>query len=393
MKKKIAILGSTGSIGKSLLEIIKEKDFEITFLAANKNYRKLLKQAETFNVKNLIITDHISYKKLILINKNKKIKIYNCFNSFKKIIAKKLDYVMCSISGISGLKPTYDIIKFTKKIAIANKESLICAWPILQKELRKHNTEFVPVDSEHFSVWSEIKEANSKRINKIYLTASGGPLYKLKISSLKNVKNSTILNHPTWSMGKKISVDSATMMNKCLEVMEAKNIFDLDYKKISFIIHPESYVHAIVVYNNGISKIIVHDTTMKIPIFNTIFNENAIYRNMKKIDFKKLNHLNFQDVMIKKYPIVSFLNKIPKKHSLYETVILSINDTIVDKFLAKKIQFNDISTLFLKFLNKAEFKKYKRKYPKNIMDIINLNNVITKKISMIIKKNKKNYVF
>ena len=154
-----------------------------------------------------------------------------------------------------------------------------------------------------------------------------------------------------------------------------------DYKKISFIIHPESYVHAIVVYNNGISKIVAHDTTMKIPIFNTIFNENAIYRGMKKIDFKKLNHLNFQDVMIKKYPIVSFLNKIPKKHSLYETVILSINDTIVEKFLEKKIRFNDIATLFLKFIDKVEFKKYKKRYPKKIMEIINLNNLISKKIS------------
>ena len=386
MKKKIALLGSTGSIGKSLLELIKKKDFEIIFLAANKNYKKLLKQAEIFNVKNLIISDYKSYKKLILINRNKKIKIYNNFTSFEKIITKKLDYVMSSISGISGLKPTYEIIKFTKKIAIANKESLICAWPILLKELKKHNTEFVPVDSEHFSIWSEIKEAHSKRINKIYLTASGGPLHKLKISSLKNVKTSTILNHPTWNMGKKISVDSATMMNKCLEVMEAKNIFNLDYKKISFIIHPESYVHAIVVYNNGISKIVAHDTTMKIPIFNTIFNENAIYRGMKKIDFKKLNHLNFQDVMIKKYPIVSFLNKIPKKHSLYETVILSINDTIVEKFLEKKIRFNDIATLFLKFIDKVEFKKYKKRYPKEIMEIINLNNLISKKISSVIEK-------
>ena len=386
MKKKIAILGSTGSIGSSLLHLINNNDFEIIFLSADKNYKRLFKQAKKYKVKNLIITNDKSYLKALLINKNKNIKIYNSFNCFSKIIKKKLDYVMASISGINGLKPTYEIIKFTKKIAIANKESLICAWPILLKELNKYKTKFIPVDSEHFSIWSEIKDIDPKRINKIYLTASGGPLLKYKKKSFKDLNLNTILKHPNWNMGKKISVDSATLMNKCFEIIEAKNIFNLSYKKIGFIIHPSSYVHAIVVYNTGISKIVAHDTTMKIPIFNTIFNENAIYRGMKKIDFKKLNHLNFQDVMIKKYPIVSFLNKIPKKHSLYETVILSINDTIVEKFLEKKIRFNDIATLFLKFIDKVEFKKYKKRYPKEIMEIINLNNLISKKISSVIEK-------
>ena len=384
MKKKIAILGSTGSIGRSVLNLINNNDFEIIFLTADKNYKRLIKQAKKYKVKNLIITNDKSYLKALLINKNKKIKIYNSFNCFSKIIKNKLDYVMASISGINGLKPTYEIIKFTKKIAVANKESLICAWPILLKELNKYKTEFIPVDSEHFSIWSEIKNIDPKRINKIYLTASGGPLLRYKKKSFKDVKLKTILNHPNWSMGKKISVDSATMMNKCFEIIEAKNIFNLNYKKIDFIIHPSSYVHAIVVYNNGISKIIIHDTTMKIPIFNTIYDNNKIYSNTIKMDFNKLNNLNFEYVKTNKFPIISLLRKLPNKHSLFETLIISINDTIVKNFLLKKIQFNDISKLFLKLINRKEFAKYKKAYPSNIDQIIMLNNKISQHVSKII---------
>jgi 1-deoxy-D-xylulose-5-phosphate reductoisomerase len=384
MKKKIAILGSTGSIGRSVLNLINNNDFEIIFLTGDKNYKRLIKQAKKYNVKNIIITNDISYLKALSVNKNKNIKIYNSFDCFNKIIKKKLDYVMASISGINGLKPTYEIIKFTKKIAIANKESLICAWPILLKELNKYKTKFIPVDSEHFSIWSEIKDIDPKRINKIYLTASGGPLLKYKKKSFKDLNLNTILKHPNWNMGKKISVDSATLMNKCFEIIEAKNIFNLSYKKIGFIIHPSSYVHAIVVYNTGISKIVAHDTTMKIPIFNTIYDNNKIYSETIKMNFNKLNNLNFEYVKKSKFPITSFLKKMPNKHSLFETLIISINDTLVKNFLLKKIHFNDISKLFLKLIGRNEFAKYKKVYPSNIDQIITLNNKISQQVSKMI---------
>ena len=385
MKKKIAILGSTGSIGSTVLQLINNNDFEISFLTADKNYKRLINQAKKYKVKNIIITNARSYQRALLINKNKNIEIYNSFNCFNKIIKKKLDYVMASISGINGLKPTFDIIKYTKKIAIANKESLICAWPILLKELNKYKTKFIPVDSEHFSIWSEIKDIDPKRINKIYLTASGGPLLRYKKKSFRDVNLKTILNHPNWSMGKKISVDSATMMNKCFEIIEAKNIFNINYKKIGFIVHPSSYVHAIVVYNNGITKIIAHETTMKIPIFNTIYDDNKIYNGTKIMNFNKLNNLNFEYAKTSKFPIISFLRKMPNKHSLFETLIISINDTIVKNFLLKKIQFNDISKLFIKLINRKEFVKYKKVYPSNIDQIIIFNNEISHRVSKIIE--------
>ena len=380
MKKKIGILGSTGSIGSNLLRIIDKKNTKVVFLLARKNYKKIFSQAEKFNVKNIIITDNKSFENAIKNNKNKSFNIFNSNYDLEKIIKKKLDYVMSSITGIEGLKPTFDIIKYTKKIAIANKETLICAWPIIERELKKNKTQFVPVDSEHFSIWSEIKNINVDKIKKVYLTASGGPLLKFK-KIPKHVSFKKILNHPTWKMGKKISVDSATMINKCFEVIEAKNIFKLDYKKIDILIHPESYVHAIIVYNNGISKVILHDTTMKIPIFNTIYTNNEIYTGRNILNLNKLNKLNLHNVMLNKYPVVSVLKKMPKHHSLFDTAVVSINDNIVKKYLEKKISFNEIAKYFLKLLSSNEYKKYKSIYPKNIDQVLSLNNHISLKIS------------
>ena len=183
MKKKIAILGSTGSIGKNLINVIKKdkKNFEIVLLSAEGNYKELLKQAKYFNVKNLIITNENSYTKIKKYTFTKNIKIFNNFDNFKKIFKTKVDYTMSSITGIQGLKPTIDIIKYSKKIAIANKESIICGWNLINKELRKNNTEFIPVDSEHFSLWYALKNIDANNIEKIYLTASGGPLYKTSL--------------------------------------------------------------------------------------------------------------------------------------------------------------------------------------------------------------------
>ena len=375
MKKKIGILGSTGSIGTTLLNVINKKNTEVYFLMANKNYKKILKQAKLYSVKYVIITDKTSFKKAKKFNNNKKIIIINNYN-FHEIIDTKLDYVMSAITGIAGLKPTFEIIKFTKNIAIANKESIICAWPLIKKELIKRNTEFVPVDSEHFSIWSEINKIDVNKIDKIYLTASGGPLLNYKSKNKKKIKISSILKHPTWKMGGKISVDSATMMNKCYEIIEAKNLFNLEYKQIKILIHPNSYIHAIILYKNGLSKIVLHDTTMKIPIFNSIYGTNTPYKYDNKIDINKLNNLKLQQVKTKEYPIIKCLKYLQNNHTLYETVIVTINDFFVDKYLKKKINFFDISKLVLKFINNDKFKIYKKSSANSVDEILNLNEFI-----------------
>ena len=381
MKRKIAILGSTGSIGKTLLSIVsKDKNYEIFLLTANTNHVELLKQAKKFKVKNLIITNEKSFNILKKKTKNKKINIFNNFKNLKKVFKKKIDYTMSSITGVAGLYPTIEIIKFTKKIAIANKESIICGWTIIEKELRKNKTEFVPVDSEHFSLWYGMQNISQKKVEKFYLTASGGPFFKTPLNEFKNITLTKALKHPNWKMGKKISIDSATMINKIFEVIEAKNNFKVPYKKIEILIHPISYVHAIIKFSNGLIKIIAHDTTMKIPIFNTLNSNNDKKIITKSINYKNLNNLNFKSVSLKRYPMVKMLKFLPDKLSLYETVIVSANDTLVDLYLKKKIKFIQIQKKLFEIITKSEFLKYKKIYPRKINQILKLNNYVRLKI-------------
>ena len=385
MKKKIAILGSTGSIGKSLLNIIKKdkSNFEIILLTADRNYKELINQTKVFKVKNVIITNKNSYDNFKRINKNLNIKIYNSFNKIDFIFRRKIDYVMSSIVGLSGLKPTLNIIRFTKKIAIANKESIICGWNLIKKELNKHKTVFIPIDSEHFSISYALNNNYTNNISQIYLTASGGPLLKLPFKKIKNIKINEVLKHPTWSMGKKISVDSSTMMNKVFEVIEAKNIFNIPIKNLNILIHPQSYIHSIVCFNDGMIKLIAHETTMEIPIFNSIYqNQNKNYfKNQNFINIKQLNNLNFKDNDKKKFPLLNLLQRIPEKISLYETVLVSANDELVQMFLDKKIDYIDISQLLIKFINRKEFINLKKKKPKNVSEIINLDEYVRLKIN------------
>ena len=386
MKKNIAILGSTGSIGKSLIKIIKKdkKKFNIILLSANKNYKDILKQAKILNVKNLIIADKDSFLKF----KKKKLgqtKIYNNYDSFNIIFKKRIDYVLSSISGVDGLEPTVKIIKHTKKIAIANKEAIICGWHLLRKNLTKYKTTFIPVDSEHFSIFYSINHKKNLNIEKIFLTASGGPFNNVPKKELKTVKISQALNHPNWKMGKKISVDSATMMNKVFEIIEAKKIFNLKYHLLDILVHPSSYVHAIIKFNDGMIKIIAHDTSMIIPIFNSLYSDQLKKIKTEKLNLDKLNNLNLKVVDKNKFPSIKIIDMLKNKDNLLETVIVLANDVLVNLFLLKKINFTDITILLLKLINMKEFKRYNEKKPGSINSIIALNGKIKTAINEMIK--------
>ncbi len=386
MKKKIAILGSTGSIGKTLLKIIKKnkKDFNIILLTANKNYKLILKQTKSFNVQHVIITDEYSYNEFVKINKNKKIKIYNNFNQLKKIFKTKADYIMSSIVGIEGLKPTLNVIEHTKTIAIANKESIICGWNLIKKKLKKFKTEFIPVDSEHFSIWSLLKNYSPNDVEKIYITASGGPFLKLPKKSFSNISVKRALKHPNWKMGKKITIDSATLMNKVFEVIEAKNIFDLPYNKISILTHPNSYIHAIIKFYNGLTKILAHDPDMKIPISNSLNDEKFKMKKISPINFEILNDLNLKKVDRKKFLFVNILNRMPKYSTLFETVLITINDYFVYKFLKKEISFKKMIYLINKYIRSNEFNKFKKIKPKKVEDIYRLRNIVSSKMDSLV---------
>ncbi len=382
MKKKIAILGSTSSIGKSLLDIIKKdkKSFKIELLTANTNYKDLIAQAKKFNVKNIIITDPNSFKKINILCKNKKINIFQNFESLKKILPKKIDYVMSAISGIGGLLPTYKIINRTKLIAIANKEAIVCGWPLIKKELKKNKTKFIPVDSEHFSIFSLLDNKNINDIEKIYITASGGPFINLPKNQFNKIKISDALKHPNWSMGKKITIDSATLMNKVFEVIEAKNIFETNYKNIEILTHPKSYVHTIIKFKNGLTKILIHEPDMKIPIYNSVYYNKKKNFKTDHLDLKNLNNLNLQPVKKKRFPLVRLIEKLPEYSSLFETILITVNDYLVYKFLEKKINFQELIKLIYKISNLKEFHKYKKIRPKNLKEIYNLRDYVHLKL-------------
>ena len=385
MKKKIAILGSTGSVGKQTINIIRKnkKNFKVLLLTANKNHKLLSKQIKEFKVKNVIISDKNSY--LILKKKFKKINIINDLDKIDKLIPSKLDYTMSSISGFNGLKPTLKIIKKTKTIAIANKESIICGWSLIKKQIDRYKTKFIPVDSEHFSIWSVIKNSNPKSVEEIIITASGGPFLKLNNKKIKKTPK-LATNHPNWKMGKKISTDSATLMNKVFEVIEAQKIFDINLNKFKILIHPKSYIHAIVKFKNGLIKLVAHDTDMKIPIFNSIYYDTDNYFETKRININLLNDLKLNKVDVKKYPLVNILKNIPKKNTLFETLLVSVNDELVSLFLQNKISFEDISLKLKQIINLKELLKYRQKKVKNLTQIEKLNEFVrlkTKSLSVI----------
>ena len=388
MKKKIAILGSTGSIGKTLINIIKKdkKNFEIVLLSADGNYRELLKQANYFKVKNLIIMNHTSYLKIKKKKRSRSFKIYNNFDNLKKIFKKKIHYTMSSISGIEGLKPTIEMIKYTNQIAIANKESIICGWDLINHELKKNKTKFIPVDSEHFSIWYALMGIDKKIIDKIYLTASGGPFLNKKNSQLSNIEPKYALKHPNWKMGKKISIDSATLMNKIFELIEAKKIFNLDINKFKIIIHPKSYVHAIVHFNNGLFKFLAHDTNMSIPIMNSLYENKVFNYNDKSLNILKLNNLNFSKPNKKKFPVIKLINMLPKKNTYFETILITINDYLVGKYLNGEINYTLLNFGLIKLIKNRYFTRYYKFGPKNITDV----KIMVKRVTTFLNKIKLN---
>ena len=388
MKKKIAILGSTGSIGKTTYNIIKNnpKDFEIVLLTTNKNSSTILKQAKLLKVKNIIISNKIEYIKLKKKLNNSKIKVHNNLERLQSIFKKKIDYTMCAISGLSGLKSTVDAVKFSKTIAIANKESIICGWHIIEKELHKNKTKFIPIDSEHFSIWSLINNQDKKNIKKIYLTASGGPFLNKKNSLIANVKPERALKHPNWKMGKKISIDSATLMNKLFEVIEAKKIFKFEINKFEIIIHPKSYIHAIVHFKNGLVKFLAHDTNMSVPIMNSLYENKIFDYNKKDINFSILNGLNFIKPDKKKFPVLKLLKLLPKKTTYFETILITINDYLVDKYLMGSINYHSLNTNLIKLIKTPYFTRYYEFGPKNIIDI----KIMVKKVVTYLNKIKLN---
>ena len=372
MIKKICILGSTGSIGKTTLEIISKnkKDFNVVLLSGNTNVKLLIAQAKKFKPKYIYSNNFYFKDNLKIFCKNNNIHLIDDLSLLQKV---KFDITVAAISGIAGLIPTINIIKFSKKILIANKESIICGWKFILKQLKKYNCHFTPIDSEHFSILNLIENKNVNSVKYIYLTASGGPFFGKKIN-LNKVTPSQAVRHPNWKMGKKISVDSANLMNKVLEVIEASLIFNLPINKFKIIIHPQSLIHAIVEFKNGLSSMLYHYNDMMIPIANSLYNNFYNYKNINE-KFLFLNKLTFKDVNLNKNPSLKILKY---KNILNENgfvLINALNEILVQRFLQNKITFTDITSKLLYILNSNLVKNYLKNHKiRHINDVFKIYN-------------------
>jgi 1-deoxy-D-xylulose-5-phosphate reductoisomerase len=355
MKKKICILGSTGSIGLSTLQIISKdmKNFDVILLSGNSNYKLLISQAARFKPKYIYSNNFFLTEKIRYFCKKNRIVIISDLNLLKKI---KFDITVSAISGIAGLLPTLDIIKFSKKILIANKESIICGWKFMYKELKKYNCSFTPIDSEHFSITNLIQNKNINSIKKIYLLASGGPFFGKRLN-LKKVTPTQAAKHPNWKMGKKISIDSANLMNKVLEVIEASLIFNLPISKFKIIIHPQSLIHAIIEFRNGLSSMLHHDNDMKIPIANSLYGNFYINKEISSKFYLK-KELSFYNPSIRQLPSIKILELTKVLNETGYVLINVLNEILVERFLKNKILFTDIVYKLISILNSKAVKNY-----------------------------------
>ena len=290
----------------------------------------------------------------------------------KLLKKKKSDITVAAIPGIAGLNPTVLMTKLSRKVLIANKESVICGWDIIKKVAKINNTKIVPVDSEHFSIMRLLENSKLNEIKKIYLTASGGPFLNYTTKQLKKILPKDALKHPKWKMGNKITIDSSTMMNKILELVEAQKLFNLPSNKLDILIHPDSLVHAIIVLRNGLVKFIYHETSMIIPLANAIFdgdlNIDDFYKSKNIQSGYNLKNLTFRKLDQKIFPMIKLKSKINEYPST-PIIINASNEVLVDQFLQKKIPFLSISKIIMNILKDKNYKKYAIRKPKNINQI------------------------
>ncbi len=345
----INVYGSTGIIGKTSLSIIKKHfpNYKINLLCAKSNYKLLAKQCNEFEVGYAYIDNPKNYTKLKSLLK-KEIKILNKDSLNEYLKESKSDLSILAVSGYESLKYLELILSNTKKIGVVSKEAIVSAGHILKKISKKFNTSIFPLDSEHFSIFKNFNKINLKSVNfkKIYLTASGGPFIGRNFNSLKKISFKEAVNHPKWKMGYKNSIDSATLVNKCLELIEAHYLFDIPFSQLDILIHPESLVHSIIEDKNYISKMIYFHNDMRIPLMHYLSN-NKIDElpKINKFNFYQKTSLNFSVVEEKNYPIYNYFKSIDKSNPCNLIKFNLGNEYAVDLFKQKKIKYVDILQL------------------------------------------------
>ncbi len=359
-KKGVAILGSTGSIGTQALEVVFEHEnlFDVRVLTANNNYRLLIEQAKTFKPNSVVITNENHYETVNNTLSPLGIKVYAGKSSLCDVVSEEsIDVVLTALVGFSGLQPTISAIKAKKTIALANKETLVVAGGLISQLCLENGVSILPVDSEHSAIFQCLVGESSNCIEKLYLTASGGPFRGFSRSQLANVSKTTALKHPNWEMGAKITIDSASLMNKGLELVEAKWLFDIDIDKIEVVIHPQSIIHSGVQFKDGsiIAQIGVPD--MKLPIQYALAYPGRIKNNFKRFSFFDYPNFSFEKPDEKVFRNLFLAKKAIYKGGNMPCVLNAANEIAVDAFLKEKIGFLNMSDLIENCMEKITFVK------------------------------------
>jgi len=369
VKKKIVILGSTGSIGQQTLEVIRKysNEFEVVGLSGWENTTFLKEQISFFKPKIAVVKNEYIARKLRKdLDNSIDIKLLWGTEGLIKISTlEEADIIVVAITGIASLIPTFEAVKKGKKIALASKEAMVVAGELLVKEAKLRNAKILPIDSEHSAILQCLKNEQKDCVEKIILTASGGALYNLTESSLKNVSIEDALNHPTWKMGKKVTIDSATLMNKGLEVIEAKWFFNIPANKIEILIHPQSYVHSMVQFIDGTILAQIGDHDMRIPIQYALFYPNRTINNFSRLELSKVGQLTFKKPNFDKFPCIKLAYQALELGGTMPAVLNGANEIAVDAFLNSKISFSEIPIII-----QNTMKEHEPKYNPNISDIL-----------------------
>ena len=360
MKKRIAILGSTGSIGTQTLEVIEEnpEHFEVEVLTANNNIDLLVEQTKKFQPNMVVVANHCRYKALCEALKDEPVKIFAGKEALEQVVQlETVHVVVTAMVGYSGLLPTLKAIEAGKHIALANKETLVVAGEIITREAVKNKVNIYPVDSEHSAIFQCLAGEHMNEIEKIYLTASGGPFRSLTEEQLEKVTKADALKHPNWEMGAKITIDSASMMNKGFEVIEAKWLFDLKPEQIDVIVHPQSIVHSLVQFRDGSMKAQIGLPDMKLPIQYALNFPKRLPSSFERFNFLNYPKLTFEQPNTKKFRNLALAYEALEQGGNLPCILNAANEVVVQAFLKEKIRFVDMPDLVEASMQQVTFIK------------------------------------
>ena len=355
--KNISILGSTGSIGTQTLEIVRNNlDLNVVAIAGNSNVELLRQQIEEFSPDIVCVYQEEKAEELRAFYKDYEVKIVSGMDGLIEAATwDSADIVLTAVVGMIGIQPTIAAIKARKTIALANKETLVCAGHIIMPLSREMGVKILPVDSEHSAIFQSLNGENPRQLEKILLTASGGPFRGWTREQMKNVKLADALNHPNWSMGKKITIDSATMVNKGLEVIEAKWLFNVPYDKIQIVVQPQSLIHSMVQFVDGGIMAQLGTPDMKLPIQYALFYPDRREMDGERVDFGKIAEITFEDPDFENFKGLALALRAAKEGGSLPTVFNAANEYAVARFLKEEISFLDITEMIEYAMNNHEF--------------------------------------